>query len=72
MSKGSNVILIFNIIFTILMAINVIVNVCKGYFDAAIVWNINFTLWLYNTTLNLMFGQIEKITAKLKEEDNKK
>lgn len=72
MSKGSKVILIFDIIFTILMAVLVIVNVWKGCFTAAILWNMDFTLGVCNVTLDLAQGQIEKITAKLKEEDNKK
>lgn len=72
MSKERKVILIFDIIFTILMAACVIINVVESDFGIALMWNINFTLWLFNTTLDLVFGQIEKITAKLKEEDNKK
>lgn len=72
MSKERKVMLILDTIFTILMAINVIVNVCKGYYGAAIIWNMSFILWLCNTALNLALGWIEKITAKSKEEDNKK
>lgn len=72
MSKERKVMLILDTICTILMAVCVMVNIYKGRFGAAIVWNINFTLWLCNTTLNLVFGQIEKITAKLKEEDKEK
>lgn len=72
MSKGSKVILIFDIIFTILMAVCVIINVFEGDFGAAILWNISFILWICNVALDLAQGQIEKITAKLKEENNKK
>ncbi len=72
MSKGSKVILIFDIIFTILMAVCVIINVFEGDFGAAILWNMNFILWICNTALDLAHGEKEKITAKLKEEDNKK
>lgn len=72
MSKERKVILILDIIFTILTAVLVIVNICKVRFGAAILWNMNFTLWLYNTARTLRFGEIEKITAILEEEDNKK
>lgn len=72
MCKERKVILILDIIFTILMAINVIVNIYKGRYGSAIVWNMNFILWICNTALNLVFGQIEKIIAKLKEEDKEK
>ena len=72
MSKERKVTLIFNIIFTIITAVLVIVNICKRRFGAAILWNMNFTLWLYNTAESLRFGEIEKIIAKLKEEENKK
>ena len=73
MSKERKVMLILDTICTILMAVCVMVNIIyKGHFGAAILWNMNFTLWLCNTALNLVFGQIEKITAKLKEEENKK
>lgn len=65
MRKG---ILIFDIICTILMAVCVIINVVEGDFGMAIMWNINFTLWLFNTSLDLLFGEIKK----LKEEDDKK
>lgn len=68
MSKG---ILIFDIIYTILMAVCVIINVIEGDFGIAIMCNINFTLWLFNTALDLAFGEIKKIKAKLKEEDKK-
>lgn len=68
----NKVILIFDIIFTILMATLVIINVFEGDFGAAILWNMNFTLWICNTALDLARGEKEKITAKLKEEDNKK
>lgn len=67
----SKVILILDTIVTILMALCVIINVVEGNFGAAIMWNINFTLGLFNTTLDLLFGEIKKITTKLKEEDKK-
>ena len=63
--------LILDIIFTILMATCVIINVVKSDFGMAIVWNMNFTLWLCNTALDLARGEKEKTTTKLKEEDNK-
>ena len=72
MSKERKVILIFDIICTIITAVLVIVNVCRGHYGAAILWNMNFSLWLCNTAESLRFGEIEKITAKLKEEENKK
>lgn len=72
MNKERKVILILDTICTILMAVCVMVNIYKGHFGAAILWNMNFTLWLCNTALNLALGQIEKITAKLKEEDDEK
>lgn len=72
MSKERKVMLIFDIIYTILMAVCVIINVFEGDFGAAILWNMNFTLWICNTALDLARGEKEKITAKLKEEDNKK
>lgn len=65
MRKGM---LIFDIICTILTAVCVIINVVEGDFGMAIMWNINFTLWLFNTSLDLLFGEIKK----LKEEDDKK
>ena len=72
MSKERKVILILDIICTIITAVLVIVNVCRGHYGAAILWNMNFSLWLCNTAESLRFGEIEKITAKLKEEENKK
>ena len=72
MSKKRKAILILDIIFTIITAVLVIVNVCRGHYGAAILWNMNFSLWLCNTAESLRFGEIEKITAKLKEEENKK
>ena len=72
MSKERKVILIFDIIFVILMAVLVIVNVCRGDFGAAIVWNMNFVLWICNTALDLARGEKEKITTKLKEKDDEK
>lgn len=68
----NKVILILDIIFTILMGVLVVVNVCEGDFGVAILWNMNFTLWICNVALDLAQGQKEKITAKLKDEDNKK
>lgn len=72
MCKERKVMLILDIIFTILMAVCVIIRVFKGDFGTAILWNMNFTLWICNTALDLARGEKEKITAKLKEEDNKK
>ena len=72
MSKKRKVILILDIIFTIITAVFVIVNICKGRFGAAILWNMNFTLWLYNAAESLRFGEIEKKTAILEEEDKEK
>ena len=46
MSKKRKVILILDIIFVILMAVLVIVNVCEGDFGEAIMWNMSFTLWI--------------------------
>lgn len=71
MSKERKVMVILGIIFTILMAVLVVVNVCKDNFGTAIVWNMNFTVWICNVALDLARGEKEKITAKLKEEDNK-
>ena len=68
----SKAILILDIIFTILMGVLVIVNVCEGDFGMAILWNMNFTLWLCNTAESLRFGEIEKITTELKEKDDEK
>ena len=72
MSKKRKAILILDIIFTIITAVIVIVNICKGRFGAAILWNMNFTLWLCNTVESLRFGEIEKIIAILEEEDDEK
>lgn len=72
MSKERKAILILDIIFTILMAVCVIISVFEGDFGAAILWNMSFSLWLYNTARTLRFGEIEKIMAILEEEDNKK
>ena len=72
MNKQRKVMLIFDIICTIITAVLVIVNICKGRFGAAILWNMNFTLWLYNTAESLRFGEIEKIIAILEEEDKEK
>lgn len=72
MSKQRKAILILDIIFIILTAVLVIVNVCMGDYGEAIVWNMNFTLWLCNIALDLACEVMEKITAKLKEEDKEK
>ena len=72
MSKERKEIPILAIIFTIITAVCVIVNVCRGDFGAAILWNMNFTLWLHNTAESLRFGEIEKIIAILEEEDKEK
>lgn len=72
MSKQRKVMLIFDIICTIITAVLVIVNICKGHLNTAILWNMNFTLWLYNISWTLRLGEIEKITAILEEEDNEK
>ena len=71
MSKKRKAILILDIIFTIITAVLVIVNVCTGDYGAAILWNMNFALWLYITAGGLRFGEIEKKTAILEEEDKK-
>ena len=70
MSKERTVKLIVDMIFIILAAIFVIVNVCTGDYGAAILWNMNFTLWLYITAGGLRFREKEKITTKLKEKDD--
>lgn len=72
MSKERKVMLILDTIYTILMAVCVIINAFEGDFRMALIWNMNFTLWICNTALDLMRGEKEKIIAKLKEEDNKK
>lgn len=64
MSKERTVKLILDMIFIILTAVLVIVNVCRGDFGAAIVWNMNFILWICNTALDLARGE--------KERDNEK
>lgn len=68
----SKVILILDIIFTILMGVLVVVNVCEGDFGVAILWNMNFTLWSCNMALDLALREKEKITTKLKEKDDEK
>lgn len=70
MSKQRKVMLIVDIIFIILAAVFVIVNVCTGDYGDAILWNMSFTLWLCDIALDLALGEKEKITAKLKEKDN--
>ena len=72
MSKVRKVILIFDIMCTIISAVLVIVNICKGDFGMAILWNMAFTLWLCNIALDLVCGEKEKITTKLKEKDDEK
>ena len=72
MSKQRKAILILDIICTIIAAACVVVNVYRGDFGAAILWNMNFSLWLYITAGGLRFGEKEKITTKLKEEDKEK
>ena len=71
MSKERTVKLIVDMIFIILTAIFVIVNVCTGDYGEAILWNMSFTLWLCDIALDLALGEKEKITAKLKEKDDK-
>ena len=72
MSKEIKAILILDIICTIIAAVLVIVNICKGRFGEAILCNMAFTLWLCNIALDLVCGEKEKITTKLKEEDKEK
>ena len=68
----SKVILILDIMYTIISAVLVIVNICKGDFGMAILWNMSFVLWLCNIALDLVRGEKEKITTKLKEKDDEK
>ena len=68
----SKVILILDIMCTIISAVLVIVNVYRGDFGAAIMWNMSFTLWICNITVDLARGEKEKITTKLKEKDDEK
>ena len=72
MSKKRKAILILDIIFTIITAVLVIVNVCTGDYGAVILWNMNFTLWICNVVLDLAQEKKEKMAAKSKEEDNEK
>ena len=72
MSKKRKAILILDIICTIITAVLVIVNVCRGHYGAAILWNMSFTLWICNIALDLAHGEKEKITAELEEEDDEK
>ena len=72
MSKERKVILILDIIFTIIAAVCVIVNVYRGNFGTAILCNMAFTLWICNIALDLAHGEKEKITTKLEEEDKEK
>ena len=72
MCKERKAILILDIICTIITAVLVIVNVCRGHYGAAILWNMNFSLWLCNTAECSRLGEIEKIIAILEEEDKEK
>lgn len=72
MSKERTVKLILDMIFIILTVVLVVVNVYRGNFGTAILCNMAFTLWLCNTVESLRFGEIEKITTKLKEKDDEK
>ena len=65
-------ILILDIMCTIITAACVVVNAYRGDFGTAILCNMAFTLWLCNITLDLARGEKEKITTKLKEEDDEK
>ena len=71
MCKERKAILILDIICTIIAAACVVVNVYRGNFGVAILCNMAFTLWLCNTAESLRFGEIEKKTAILEEEDKK-
>lgn len=64
MSKERTVNLILDMIFIILTAVLVIVNVCTGDYGDAIVWNMSFILWICNIALDLARGK--------KERDNEK
>ena len=70
MNKQRKVMLIVDMIFTILAAIFVIVNICTGDYGEAILWNMSFTLWLCDIALDLALREKEKITTKLKEKDD--
>ena len=70
MNKQRKVMLIVDMIFIILAAVFVIVNVCTGDYGEAILWNMSFTLWLCDIALDLALREKEKITTKLKERDN--
>ena len=71
MSKKRTAKLLVDMIFIILAAVFVIMNVCTGDYGEAILWNMSFTLWLCDIALDLALGEKEKITAKLKEKDDK-
>lgn len=60
MSKERTVKLILDMIFIILTAVLVIVNVCTGDYGEAIVWNVSFTLRIYNMALDLARGKKER------------
>ena len=72
MSKPRKAILIFDIICAIIAVACVVVNVYRGNFGTAILCNMAFTLWLCNIALDLVRGEKEKITTKLKEKDDEK
>ena len=72
MSKQRKVMLIFDIMCTIISAVLVIVNICKGDFGMAILWNMSFVLWICNMALDLACEVMEKIMAILEEEDDEK
>ena len=72
MSKERKAILILDIICTIITAALVIVNICKGDFGMAILWNMAFILWICNIALDLACEVMEKITTRLKEKDDEK
>ena len=72
MSKQRKVMLIFDIICAIITAVLAIVNVCRGHYGAAILWNMAFTLWLCNIALDLACEVTEKIMAILEEDDDEK
>lgn len=57
MSKERTVKLILDMIFIILTAVFVIVNVCTGDYGKAILWNMSFTLSLCNIALDLARGK---------------
>ena len=72
MSKQRKVMLIFDIMCTIISAVLVIVNIFKGDFGMAILWNMSFVLWICNIALDLVCEAKEKIMAILEEDDDEK